>query len=380
MSDVQLIAAPLDRLPGDFHDIARQVYADDPCWIPEDAAATDAAFSAANPWFESGRAWIAVVPGKARAALFAPDGLMVEGVPAAFFGYYESIGDVVVEQLLMTEVESQARACGARRLLGPVNFGTAGRYRLRTLHDESRSWPRNSVDLPFVDEPHNPVGYGPSLLARGYHSFAEYLTHITELPRERHEQGRATMTDLESAGYRFEALGTTAWLNRANELHPLVNAVFASNPGFQPLPRGMFDRVCGESFIRKYCSRCSVLALAPDGAVAGFFLVLPHYGPLVAQGAGPVRVPVGELDYATHFPALQAIGRVHAIGKTIGVLPAQRQHGLMNAMTAAAFDRGESIYSLWLGALIRADNASRRVGTRTDIGKRWYVLLARELD
>ena len=46
----------------------------------------------------------------------------------------------------------------------------------------------------------------------------------------------------------------------------------------------------------------------PDGDLAGFFLVYPHYGPLAIQGSTLGRVPVSDLSYDAHDAVLAAAG------------------------------------------------------------------------
>ncbi|MGE0431549.1 MAG: hypothetical protein AB7K09_08895 [Planctomycetota bacterium] len=363
--------------PAGFCELAAQVYAGDPDWIPEDPAAVRAAFSAGNPWFADGdgdnRAWVACVPGVVRAALFVPAGLQMDGQRTAFVGYWECTdGADDAAGGMLAALEDHARGLGIRQLLGPVNFGTAGNYRFVVRREPGA--------VPFVGEPYNPLRYAGTWTAHGYGTHLEYLTQLTRLPEERRQQGRTMQQRLERSGYRFVALTPDEWLSRLDELHGVVNAIFAENPGYRPINAAMFRSLCGASFIRKTCPVSSVLALDPSGAVAGFSLLNPHWGPLVVQGAGESRVPVGEIDHAVHFARLQSLGPVSAICKTLGVLPPFRHRGLMVALTAWMLDRGESLYDTWYGALIRSDNPSRKLGTRTDFAKRWYVLLGKSLD
>jgi hypothetical protein len=121
------------------------------------------------------------------------------------------------------------------------------------------------------------------------------------------------------------------------------------------------------------------MAIAPNGDIAGFLMTMPHYGPLVTQAAGSDRVPVRSLSFSRHTPMLRDRPPVQGIVKTIGIHPNHRGIGLMDALLVAMLDRAEGFYESWLGALIRADNLSRRFGAPVTAAERRYLLFAKEV-
>ena len=116
--------------------LAQAIYQGDDQWIPEDPQAITAAFSPENAWFQKGALSLFLIKGKARAAAFiGPQGgpeMVIDGLKAAFFGYWETTEDPEADRLLMAKVEAWAKAQGASVLYGPINFTTYGTYRLRT--------------------------------------------------------------------------------------------------------------------------------------------------------------------------------------------------------------------------------------------------------
>jgi hypothetical protein len=354
-----------------FLDLPRVIYRDDPMWIPEEPEAVASSFSAANPWFDTGAARLFCVPGRCRLAVFEGSATRVAGRPAAFFGYFESTGDPANDARAMRCAERWAAERGAETMYGPIDFSTFGRYRLRVSAEAHA--------MTFPGEPYNPPAYPRWLERQGYVARRWYVTQIGPPPLDRVRTKRQLLADLEAHGYRFEPLCADLWLARLEEIHRSVDAIFGDNFAYSSVPWDMFRAVCGESLAARLCPESSVIALDSEGDIAGFFLVLPQYGPLLVQGAGPGRLRGAELSRACHLAPLAAGGRPDAIAKTAGVMPAHRGKGLMDALAVSAVSRGAPLYHRWFGALIRADSRSRNFADGCTTAERRYALYAKAL-
>ena len=116
----------------------------------------------------------------------------------------------------------------------------------------------------------------------------------------------------------------------------------------------------------------SDMLVAPDGSIAGLFLVYPHYGALIDEGRA---VPARALDFENHWGIIDASEMPNtAIMKTVGVRRDLRRMGIMDALTVEVFDRGAERYERWFGALIRDDNPSRRFADGAHPNQRTYAL------
>jgi len=115
------------------------------------------------------------------------------------------------------------------------------------------------------------------------------------------------------------------------------------------MPFPEFAAAFGTRLLRRCWRELSLVAHAPDGTIAGFCLVYPH------------------LD-----------GRV-AILKTIAVNPAHRARGVAEAMTVWMLERALTACAEVWGALIREDNASRRLAPGGTPALRWYGLFGKDL-
>lgn len=369
------MSIPAFELPGAvpdaFLDLLHAVYADDPRWIPEDRDAVALAFSREHDWFEAGSAAGFCIPGRARLAVFRQPAFSVDGREAAFFGFWEQAGHGDATTLLLREAEAWAREAGADMLYGPVDFNTSHRYRLR-LDAE--------VDAPtFLGEPYNPPHYSGLLGAAGYGVARRYLSQIgTRQPvRVKHkERVRAAVV---AAGYHIQPLDAATWRENLRELKQIADATFADNFAFSPESFDTFARGYGDVVARRLCPRTSLLVRGPDGGIVGFVLIYPQYARLVAQSAGASRLASADLSFADHWPVLERAGERAAVVRTIGVHPAHRARGVMDALMAEAVARGVRHYDRWIGALIDESSWSRRFGASQTDHERSYALFAKGL-
>jgi hypothetical protein len=268
---------------------------------------------------------------------------------------------------IIEAVQNWARDHGAKRLYGPVNFTTALPYRFRL------SGPPDA----YLDEPYNPPGYAERFEAVGFELVRSYASHDMdpEDVKALADNTAKARADVAEQGFRIESLTPERWLERSGEMLAVGNEVFASNFAFKPMSRAEFDAHFGEAWARRLHPELSLIAYDPDDRVAGVCFTYPHYAPLVAQGAGDARVPVGELNFAEHGAANTEI-----VYKTAGVSSKHRRRGLAWALTGEMAIRAGNagVTMLYMGA-IREDNPSLvavRHGWRR---QRVYGLYARDL-
>ena len=150
---------PEDGLGDDFFRIAQEVYSGDLRWIPEDENAVRTSFSPQNPYFKSCEVWVQTQDRDARLVGFFNPSLRILDETVAFFGFWETGEDLEPNRQLFQKMEGWAKAKGAKRIYGPINFTTFGDYRLRL---------QESQDGPYPGEPYNPPYYISLLADLGY--------------------------------------------------------------------------------------------------------------------------------------------------------------------------------------------------------------------
>lgn len=353
-----------------FVQLPHALYAGDPCWIPDEEHVLRASFSAANDWFARGCALALCVPGRARLAVFRAPDCRVDGRPAAFFGYFEAGDDAVAAGALLERASEWARAAGAEVLYGPVDFDTLGRYRLRTAVEPGGG-------LPFPGEPYGRPCYPAMLEDAGFSVVRRYTSQLSR-GAERPDEGKWRAAQaLLATGYTIESLTAATWMRLLPDLHRHVDAAFTDAFAYLPASFGRFAALQGAGVARRLCPYTSVLAYAADGELAGFMLVFPHYGPLAVQGAGRARVAASALCFEEHAATLARCGPRVGIVKSVGIAPAHRQRGVMDALAVAVLERGQGHYDRWMAALIREKNHSARYGGRRQRLERSYALYAK---
>ncbi|RZU48197.1 hypothetical protein EV700_0098 [Fluviicoccus keumensis] len=356
---------PSAVLPDAFLDLPARIYANDPFWLGEDPASVRQQFSALNPWFDEGQAWVGVVPGKARLAGFVVPGQLVDGEQAAFFGFWETINELEANLQLFDELKSWARVHGATRLYGPINFTTFGANRVRLDGFEHGAFP---------GEPWNPDYYPVLLEQLGLDIRYRYISTFAKvdeiIPPVKRDYLRVK-PQLEQA-IRFKPMTADYWVDHLDELYGFVGQVFGANFAYTPISLETFRQVCGPDFARKFCPQTSVLAESLDGRIAGFFLVYPDYGPLMRQTL-PAPLPTALVDYDS-CAALLPQPRL-ALAKTGGVHPDFRTFGLFTAMSCELTLRAEGVYDEIAGALVREDNASLNFAARHGTARHHHYAL-----
>ena len=362
--------ADIPSLPGAFKRLPHDLYREDPLWIPEDAAALDRLFSPEHGFFAHGRATVQVHDGEARVAGFFDPGFTIEGEPVAGFGYWEGVDRLAPHRALFDEVERWARAQGARRLYGPVDFSTHRRYRLRLNRFD---------DSPFPGEPYNPDYYPRLLEALGFQVVVEYATLATTrlytsvigelLLAKLPYLGRVP------EGVEISRLTPEGWLERLDEVRAFVDTAFEENPGYFSLAESDFRALYGEVFAHRFCPFTSRIALDSAGRLAAFLLAFPDYGPLVRQG-NPERIPVAELRYERDYPRLAA---PCFLAKTAAVRADYRRRGLLSALATDAARASLDRYADGMICLMHKRNPSLRYGLAIASHARQYGLFGKDL-
>lgn len=339
------------KVPEEFTAVARYVYREDPHWIPELPMGVERAFSPHNRYFEKNSAWMSCEGGKTRLAGFYNPSLAINDRQVAFFGYWETLDDIAANRRLFGEFESWARSRGAGAVYGPINFSTFGSYRIRLNRFE---------DGYFPGEPYNPPYYERLMDELGYSMAYRYYTRMGNLDTVYPPLDRFMVPVLEKAeqeGIRFVPLTPDFWDSNLEEIFGYVDVVFSSNFAYTPISYEEFRSSMGAYFSRIFCPHASVLALDPDGRIAGFFVNFPDYSEVCRQGADN-PVPLHELNYDKHFSLIQ---NPLILGKTGGVHPKWRKFGLFTVMSYLGIKWSLPYYRRVAAATAREDNPSMKV-------------------
>lgn len=355
-----------------FHQVALNVYRDDPLWLPEDPAALERQFALAedNPDLA---VWSGTEGDSARLAAFFSPKQLIDGVPTAFFGFWEGVDDIAAHQSLFEQACDWAREQGAQQVLGPINISTFNAYRVRLNYFEEGGFP---------GEPYNPHYYPDLLESLGFTEAKRFHSWLGPMQGRADAMGQTLEPAYQALlgdGLQFTRLTAETWLERLDEFYSYVDQIFGNNYAYTGISAEGFRAGFGEPIARKLCPNTSVLVEDGGGAVAGFFLAFPDYAPLARQG-NPERKGLGDVSYDD----LQGLtARRTILGKTGGVHPDYRQKGLFGVMSYCMMAAATPYYD-WTGAvLVREDNPSARVGRLAFSGpqdqQRDYALYVKNL-
>jgi GNAT superfamily N-acetyltransferase len=367
MSEVLGIELP-GALPAAWFELAAQVHAGDPRWIPEEPATIGRDFHPLNPWFQTGRARGFLVPGKARlCAFFDPRG-HVDGKLSAYFGDFVTSGDHAAEDALFAAAEAWARAQGSEQLIGPLHMTTWQNYRALVSMSPGR--------LPFPGEPYDAPSVPAALERLGFRPICHYVSQFMDRKGFEGMAARlvASAAAPLAAGYRAEAEGVDAALGLLGSFYESCMVIFRDNFAFTPPAKEVW--MAGmRSALRRACPHTTLIGRAPDGSVVGFIVNYPNWAPLVVQGAA-ARLKVDELDYRTHFARLGP--EPEMVFKTMGVLPEHQSSRVGSLLMGRAAELGLAHYTTAIAATVRDDNRSRRYAGPFQIGEHNYALYGRE--
>ena len=254
-----------DTLDKGFLAIAPHIYAHDPFWPGEDEAEMARQFSAANPFMQQGRVWTGYIRDCARLTGFAT--LNAAGETVVNFGFWETINNRIPNHRLFRALMRWAKAQGASRLIGPINFCTLGKFRLRL---------DTPTCAPFAGEPYNPPWYQHLLGQMGFQPLARYFSLFEEadvvrqlsLPGE--DIGRWRTAD-----FSLQPLTPALWQAHRQALYALITRHFANNIGWSISSEALFDWHFNADTLQPYCQASgSCLAFGPQGDVAGLLFTL----------------------------------------------------------------------------------------------------------
>ncbi|WP_342323600.1 hypothetical protein AAEY27_03845 [Kosakonia sp. BYX6] len=256
---------PDDTLSIDFLAVAQRVYADDPWWPGEDADVLARQFSSANPFTQQGKIWTGYIRGEARLAGFSA--LSATGERVVNFGFWETINLLAPNQRLFSALARWAKEQGATRLVGPINFNTLGKFRLRL---DCPSCP------PFAGEAYNPPWYQHLLSALGFQERAKYfsLYDDAEVIQKR------PLPDEDTSRWRngdvtLQPLTPALWDNHQDALYRAITQNFSKNVGWTACSQALFNWHFNAQTIKPYCdSPGSCLAFGAEGDIAGLLFSL----------------------------------------------------------------------------------------------------------
>ncbi len=287
------------------------------------------------------------------------------GGATAYFGFWETAGSLLINQLAFDQLLADAAQRGFRTVQGPLHFSTYFRYRLR-LGKVAPSWRQ------FNREPVNPPYYPDLLEQLGFQqtlAFESRRLGPETIPLV-YEQQQAVLAKLSQLPFDFIALTPKVWQELEDEIFKLIQQVFSQNPAFRAVSQEQFRLLYNVAYAAGLCPHSSVLLRhRPTGQLAAISLCQPNYHSL---GRATSEHPL----YARDYPRLTTRT---LLAKTVGVHPDFRGQGLQAILAAYAMQEFEVHYDDVLFCLMRTGNLSLRFTEGLPAEVAHYALFEKEL-
>lgn len=260
--------SPQSSLPANFHSVVTEITK----YENTNEQINDLLFSELNPFFKDGKTWIKTIDKTFRFVGMFHHNQKIDGKKTAFFGFWDTINDLKINQKYFLQFESWAKKQGAEQIVGPINFSTHHDYRINLSSDQS--------DL-FFKEPFNPEHYKNILENIGftskyiYHSY--FLDNFNRVQKWFDIQNNFDMSEIDDK-YDFVQVDSDFWMNNLEEIYKKSEIVFGENFAFQKLDKNLFSLIYGQQFSHAICSKTSLVVIHKETAeIVGICINFPDF-------------------------------------------------------------------------------------------------------
>lgn len=287
------------------------------------------------------------------------------GGEVAYFGFWETSGTLLLNQVAFEQLHQDAVARGFRVVQGPLHFSTYFRYRLRLGEVPSwRQFSREPLNPPYYPGLLEQLGFAPTLAFESHHLRAHNVPLV-------YEQQRPVQEQLHQLPFEFIPLTPPVWDALEDEIFELMQQILSQNPAYRAVDKAQFRLLYNHAYAEGLCPHASVLVRhRPSGRLAALSLCQPNY---YALGRAVSEHPV----YVRDYPLLTTRT---LLAKTVGVHPDFRGQGLQALLATYAMQEFQAHYDDVIFCLMRADNRSLRFLKDIPTEVAHYALFERTLD
>jgi GNAT superfamily N-acetyltransferase len=325
-NDIQIL--PLSRSPREvsrFLEVSYRIYDRDPNWVAPLLVDLKKVFTDANPLFQHAQMqlWVAHQDGRdvGRIAGILDEAHNTSSAEReAFFGFFECVDDLRVNQALLEAVSEWAREKGAKRLLGPMN---------PTTNDECGLLIEGFDSPPVFMMTYNPSYYLKFFESNGFRKAKDLLAFHIDLagiPMERLTR-IGNKVKQRNSELVFRPVLRKTLQRDIGKIKSVYNEAWQDNWGFVPMTDPEVDFMA-ERLKPLLMEGLIWLAEAGDEPVA-FLLAMPDYNVALQPLRGRLLTPriLGFIPYLLGWKRPQ---RTRVL--TLGVIERYRAKGLESAL------------------------------------------------
>lgn len=362
------VREPQERL--DFLELPYNLYRNNSSWVPPLRSEVAHALDADNNPYFRGVALEKFVcyrdnePAARAVAVINPRHWEKFGQKTAFFGFFESINDVVAVHSLFAAVETFCAQHGAEYLEGPFNPNHYSELGLLV----------DNFDVPVFFEPYNPPYYAKLLLMAGMEPMTRLHTRI--IADETKAATIAKRLDMvehaRKAGYTLRSFRLWNMRKDLEILRSVYNDAFENNWHFLPLTSEEYAYTAKSMFLVTNPSLVKIVEFKgePVGALQFVFDV----NPMLARMKGEMGLK-GIWHFLRHrFMLRDVVLYASGIKKAFRNTPAIE---LIIWAVADVAQRYRKVYSTWMmDSNIAAVKASERVGFEP---YKWFEIVGKKI-
>jgi GNAT superfamily N-acetyltransferase len=341
-----------------FIDLPYRLHARDPIWVPPLRRDVKLLLDRRkNPFFEHAEAeyFLAERNGEVVGRVAAISNRLHNEFHAdrvGFFGFFESIDDQSVADLLLATAAEWCKARGLDVLRGPASFST---------NDECGLLVDGFDRPPTIMTPHNPPYYIGLLERAGFTKAKDLLmleggdqTHFVVVPER---LNRAVSIALQRAGVTLRPLDMKRFKAEVETVKELYNACWERNWGFIPMTEHEIDHLAVQ--FKPVVVPDQVVFAERDGKPVGFALALPDFNVVFRRHRSGRMLPAA-LDLLWSLKR-KKITRARVL--LLGVLPEYRGRGIDSALYHWIWTKSGEHGMYWAeGGWILEDNLAIKQG------------------
>ncbi len=326
---VEVVRARSDRLLREFVRFPRQVYRDDPNWVPPLEADELALVGGRHPFWEYGEVapFLAYLDDRVVGRIAAIRNDLhnrYHGRRDGFFGFFEAVDAPEVARALFGAAELQLREWGFDTVYGPVSPSM----------NELVGWLVAGEGMPTFLMPYNPPYYPRLAEACGYAKAVDLYAYLaTRAHLENPRWGRLVqvaqrLAERDRVRLRPVNMGRLEAEIRAFA-HDVYPAAWGENWGFQPITEAELKRMAAS--LRPVLVPDLILfaETVPEAGgrpeVVGVLIAVPDYNPVLKRLNGRLT-PWGLLRFVWEVKVRRKLRRTRVIA--FGVKPAYQQTGV----------------------------------------------------
>ena len=274
-----------------FIDFPHTLYADDPHYVPElHVAQADMLNPKKHPFFKYGNCdlFLAYKDGKIAgriAAINNPRYVEAFNRKVAFFGFYDTIDDIEVAQLLMQKVAEFAKSYNYTGILGPTNFTTNDTAGMLVEGFDSPPMLMMTHTKPYASKLMDAMGFQKDM------DLYAYLIETAKASERTIKLAQSIEKRLQTQGITIRNINLKKIDQEAPKLFEIYNEAWSENWGFVPFTDAEFEFLKND--LKLIADARWIYIAEKDGEPIGFGLTLPNINEILARIKRGRLLPTG---------------------------------------------------------------------------------------